>query len=123
MCREREDEDETFPASQKRTTKQLCIVVRRDVPRFLGKQTLTMSSVIPRWQSHLDTVIARQRLGLRLLVPILSQGIARVSSNPHSHSIGQLEKAAKQDLFYRLCPLVPQRTALLGCCPLLPFRK
>ena len=39
----------------------------RDVPRFLGKQTLTMSSVIARWQSHFGAVIARQTLGLRFL--------------------------------------------------------
>ena len=50
----------------------LCIVIRGDVPRFWGKQTLTISGVIPCWQSHFETVIARQKLGLRFLVLSLS---------------------------------------------------
>jgi hypothetical protein len=45
------------------------LVVRRDVPRFWGKQTLTISGVICRWQSHFEAVIARQRLGSGFVDP------------------------------------------------------
>ena len=40
-----------------------------------------MSSVIPRWQSHVHTVIARQTLGLRLLGLISTEKTHHLSTN------------------------------------------
>ena len=66
---ERERTRMRHPRHPEKGTKRclsVLLVVRRDVPRFWGKQTFTISCVIPRWQSHSHTVIARQRLSLRL---------------------------------------------------------
>ena len=52
-----------------------------------------MSSVIPRWQSHVHTVIARQTLGLRLL---------DLSRNPYRPEVSMVQVVIYHRLVCRL---------------------